>query len=141
MIKAKFTSLESPKATYTLLRFLPFLLMKSLPVHITPFPNRYAMKTKGVHIAPAILLLISVKKGPIATLNSIVINSLLAKECEAFSNALVVGIYTENGSFRNAFPLVFSKSSVFISEQCERRAKTKKFYSAFIRKRSSVNGA
>ena len=43
------------KATFTLLRFhfYPFLLMKTLPVHIAPFSNRYAMKTKGVHIAPA----------------------------------------------------------------------------------------
>ena len=42
-------------ATFTLLRFhfYPFLLTKTLPVHIAPFSNRYAMKTIGVHIALA----------------------------------------------------------------------------------------
>ena len=43
------------QATFTLLlsRFYPFLSMKTLPVHITPFSNKYAMKTISVHIAPA----------------------------------------------------------------------------------------
>ena len=36
--------------------------------------------------------------------------------------------------------LAFSNSSVFTAEQCERKATTEKFYSVFIRKRSSVNG-
>ena len=46
---------SEPKATFTLFRFhfYPFLLMKTLPVHIAPFSNRYAMKTIGVHIALA----------------------------------------------------------------------------------------
>ena len=34
-----------------------------------------------------------------ATLNAIVINSLLTKECAAFSNVSVFGVHTENGSF------------------------------------------
>ena len=33
--------------------FYLFLLIKRLPVHIAPFSNIYAMKTIGVHIAPA----------------------------------------------------------------------------------------
>ena len=43
------------KATHTLFRFhfYPFLLMKTLPVHIAQFPNKNAMKKIGVHIAPA----------------------------------------------------------------------------------------
>ena len=34
-----------------------------------------------------------------ATLNAIVINILLTKECAAFSNFSVFGVRTENGSF------------------------------------------
>ena len=34
-------------------RFYPFLLMKTLSVHIAPFSNEYAMKIIGVHTAPA----------------------------------------------------------------------------------------
>ena len=45
------------------------------------------------------LLLIAVKKVPIATLNAIVINSLLARACEAFLNVTIFGDHTENGSF------------------------------------------
>ena len=43
------------KALLTLLRFhsYPFLLMKTLSIHIAPFSNEYAMKTMGVHTAPA----------------------------------------------------------------------------------------
>ena len=44
-------------------------------------------------------LLGAVKKAPITSLNAIVINSLLTKECEAFSNVSVFGVHTENGSF------------------------------------------
>ena len=57
------------------------------------------MKTIGIHIAPAKLLLIVVIKAPMATLNAIVINSLLTKECAAFSNFSVFGVHTENKSF------------------------------------------
>ena len=35
-----------------LFHFYPFLLMKTLPVHIAPFSNKYAMKTIGIHITP-----------------------------------------------------------------------------------------
>ena len=47
--------LDHIKAMFTLLRFrfYPFLLMKTLPVHIAPFSNEYAMKTIGVHTALA----------------------------------------------------------------------------------------
>ena len=43
------------KAMFTLFRFCfyPFLLMKTLPAHIVPFLNEYAMKTIGAHTAPA----------------------------------------------------------------------------------------
>ena len=34
-----------------------------------------------------------------ATLNAIVVNSKLTKECAAFSNVSVFGVHTENGSF------------------------------------------
>ena len=46
---------QTSKAMFTLLRFrfYPFLLMKTLHVHIAPFSNEYAVKTIGVHIAPA----------------------------------------------------------------------------------------
>ena len=70
---------------------------------------------------------------PIATLNAIVIKSLLTKECAAFSKVSVSGVHTENGSFSNiyAVSLAFSKGPVFIAEQCECKAKTEKFYSVF----------
>ena len=69
------------------------------------------MKTIVVHTAPAktmwlipfskqCLLLAAVEKAPIASLDAIVMNSLSAKECEAFSNISVFGIHTENGSFK-----------------------------------------
>ena len=79
------------------------------------------------------LLLIAVNKAPIATLNGIVIESLLTKECAAFSNVSVFGVHTENGSFFqiHAFSLAFSKSPVFTAEQCA-QCKTEKFYSVFI---------
>ena len=48
---------------------------------------------------PFCLLLIAVIKVPMATLNTIVINSILTKECGAFSNVSVFGVHTENGSF------------------------------------------
>ena len=83
--------------------------MKTLPVRIAPFSNKYAMKTIGVHVAPAKLccyslfktmpLLIVVIKAPMVTLNAIVINSLLTKECAAFSEVSAFGVHTENGSF------------------------------------------
>ena len=43
-----------PQAAFTLLcfHFYPFLLMKTLPVHIAPFSNKYAMITIGNHITP-----------------------------------------------------------------------------------------
>ena len=133
------------KATFTLLRFhfYPFLLMKTLPVHIAPFSNKYTMKTIGVPVSlipfsKQSLLLIAVKKAPIATLNATVVNSPLTKECEAFSCVSIFGVHTENGSFsRRTFSnlcvsLAFLKSSAFIEEQCERKAKTEKFCSVFI---------
>ena len=75
------------------------------------------------------LLLIAVNKAPIATLNGIVIESLLTKECAAFSDVSVFGVRTENGSFFQiyAFSLAFSKSPVFTAEQCERKAKRRSF--------------
>ena len=91
--------------------------MKTLPVHIAPFSNEneYAMKTIGVLIAPEYdvfnplfkikPLLVAVKNAPIASMHTIVINSLLTKECEAFSNVSVFGVHTENG--------LFSKRTVF----------------------------
>ena len=41
-------------ATFTLFRFhfYPFLLMKTLSVHIAPFSDEYALKTIGFHTAP-----------------------------------------------------------------------------------------
>ena len=84
---------------HTLLCFhsYPLLLMKTLPVRIAPFSNKNAIKTIGVHNAPVELVLlfpfskqcllsIVVIKAPMATLNAIVINSLLTKEYAAFSN-------------------------------------------------------
>ena len=43
------------EAPFTLLRFRfhLFLSMKRLSIHIAPFSNEYAMKTMGVHTAPA----------------------------------------------------------------------------------------
>ena len=52
------------------------------------------------------------KKAPIATLNTIVINSRLTKECAAFSNVSVFGVQTETDHFQNAS---FSNLCVFIS--------------------------
>ena len=47
------------------------------------------------------------------TLNAIVINSLLKKECAAFSNVSVFGVFTlKTGHFQSA---PFSNISVFIS--------------------------
>ena len=73
------------------------------------------------------------------SLNAIIIKSLLTKECEAFSNVSVFSIHTENGSFSKrtvfqiyAFSSAFLNSSVFTAEQCERKAKTEKFYPGFI---------
>ena len=66
------------------------------------------MKTMGIHIAIAVLLipflkqsflLIAVNKAPIATLNAIVIKSILTKECAAFSYVSIFGVHTESGSF------------------------------------------
>ena len=157
--------------------------MKTLPVHTLLRVQINTLKTIGFRTSKALLsipfsrqslLLIAVKKAPIATLNTIVINSLLkglfhpaflsrvisslafvvaifmahqngdnkgetkrrhvkgmldetdplTKEREAFSNVSVFGVHTENGSF--------SKCTVFTAEQCERKAKTDKFYSVFI---------
>ena len=75
-------------------------------------------------------MLIAVNKVPIATLNAIVINNLVTKECEAFSNVSVFGVHTENGSFSKC--TVFKFIRFHSAEQCERKAKTEKFYSVFI---------
>ena len=90
--------------------------MKTLPVHIALFSNEYAMKTMGAFtllqqngvvnpLSKQSLLFIALLKAPIASLNAIVINSLLTKECEALSNVSVFGVHSENGSFskRNVF--------------------------------------
>ena len=76
-------------------------------------------------------LSVAVKKAQIASLNAIVIISLLTKEFEAFSGVSVFGFDTQNASFSDlrVFISVF-ESSVFITEQ--RKAKTEKFYSVFI---------
>ena len=86
-------------ATFTLLRFrfYPFSLMKMLSVHISPFSNEYAMKTIGVHTAPAndvgnpllktMPFVSSCQESAIREFechNAIVFNSLSTKECEAF---------------------------------------------------------
>ena len=96
---------------FTLLRFrfYPFLLIKALPIHIAPFSNRYGMKTIGVHIAPAKLVVIllfktmpfviSCQKGANRDFEWHCNNSLLTKEYEAFSNVSVFVVHTENGSF------------------------------------------
>ena len=48
----------------------------------------------------------------------------------------------QNAPFSNLYVLIsVSKSSVFTAEQCERKAKTDKFCSVFMWKRSSVKGA
>ena len=74
-----------------------------MPVHIAPFSNRYAMKMiETVLLIPFSKqspLLIAVNKAPIATLNVIVIKSLLTKGCAAFSNVSDFSVHTENGSF------------------------------------------
>ena len=51
----EFINISINAATFTLLRirFYLFLLMKTLPLHIASFSNKYAMKTIGVYIAPA----------------------------------------------------------------------------------------
>ena len=103
------------------------------------------MKTIGVQIAPSsktvllfpfskqCLLLKVVIKLPMATLNVIVINSLLTKECVAFSNVSVFGVHLKTDRFQNArcqiyaFSLAFSKSSVFTAEQCECTFLTRSF--------------
>ena len=79
-------------------------MMKTLPVHIARFQINTAstlLQQNGFvnPFSKQSLLLIGVKTAPIATLNAIVIKSLLAKECEAFSNVSVFGVHTENGSF------------------------------------------
>ena len=101
-----------------------FLLMKTLPVHIAQFSSKYAMKMIGIHIAPAKLccyslllimpLLIVVIKAQMATLSAIVINSLLAKECAAFSNLSVLALTLKTDRFQNA-PFSDISVCVFIS--------------------------
>ena len=68
----------------------------------------------------------SCKKAPIATLNAIVINSLLTKEFEAFSNVSVFGVHIVNGSF--------SKRTVFEFIRFHQR-----FRKAPFSQRSNVN--
>ena len=53
----------------------------------------------------------AVKEAPIPSLNNIVINSRLTKECDAFLNASVFGVHTANGSFK----LTVSNLCLFIS--------------------------
>ena len=55
------------------------------------------------------LLLLAVKKAPNASLNAIVMSSLSAKECEAFSNVSVFGAHTENGSFSKRIVFKFMR--------------------------------
>ena len=95
----------------TLLRFhfYPFLFMKTQPVTLLHFQiicyendRRSHCSRKAVLLFPfskQCLLLIIVIKTPMATLNAIVISSLLTKEYAAFSNVSVFGVHTENGSF------------------------------------------
>ena len=45
------------------------------------------------------ILLEAVKKVLITSSNAIIINSVLTRECDAFSNVPVFGVHTENGSF------------------------------------------
>ena len=92
------------------------LLMNTLPVHTAPFLKKYDMNRTGVHFAPAIRCCLSpfktqsfvmvVKKAPIASLNSIVINSISAKETEGISIFSVFGAHNEKNRFQNA-PFLF----------------------------------
>ena len=67
------------------------------------------------------------------SLNAIVINSLLKKECEAFSNVPFLALTLKTDRVQvYALSLAFSMSSVFTAEQCERKAKTEKFYSVAV---------
>ena len=99
--------------------------MKTLPIHIAPFSNEYIpyqydrrshCSSKTVNpLFKTKRLLVAFQSEPLTSLNAIVrivINSLLTKECEAFSNVSVFGVHTENGSFQNG-PL--SHLCVFIS--------------------------
>ena len=77
------------------------------------------------------------------SLNGIVINSLLIKECTVFSDVSGLGVCTESDRFQNAplshlciFVRVFLKGSIFTVEQCERKTKQRSF--ALL---SSENGA
>ena len=107
--------------------FLSVLLLKTLPVHIAQFSNKYTTKTIGapdrrshcssktillIPFSKQSLLLISIKKVPMVTLNVIVINSLLAKECEPFLDVSAFGFTLKTDRFQNA---PFSNSCVFIS--------------------------
>ena len=66
--------------------------MKTLPVqvHTDPFSKKYDMNRTGVHIAPA-------KR---CCYSPIVINSLLKKECDGFSNVSVLGVHIEKIIFK-----------------------------------------
>ena len=90
--------------------------------------NEGAMKMIGAHIAPARAccsppfqnksFFASVKKASVATLNTIVINSILTKQCDAFSNVSVFGLKMDcfqSTLFSNScLFIVFSKSSALL---------------------------
>ena len=52
---------------------------------------------------------------PIATLNAIVIDKLLTKECQAFSNVFVFGVQAETGLFSDlcVFTSVFEELRLY----------------------------
>ena len=78
-------------------------------------------------------MLIAVIKAPIVTFNATVIKSLLTKDVQRFQmSPFLVFTLKMHRLQIYAFSLSFSKSPVFIAEQCERKAKAEKFYSVFI---------
>ena len=89
---------------FTLLRirFYPFSFRSVLPVHIAPGTFEYAMKTISVH-------------------------SIRFRCSHCIFGFSKVSVF-KSINFQSAF----SKVSVFIAEQCERKANTDTFVSVFI---------
>ena len=138
-------------ATFTQLRFrfYPFLLIKTLPVHIAPFSNEYVMKTIGVHTAPAKWCCESLFQNK-AFVSSCQEDPNHEFECHCnqqsinnrnvkrFQMSPFLAFALKMDRFQNApfsnlcASSAFSKSSVSQPKQCEPKAKTDKFYSVFM---------
>ena len=99
--------------------------MKTPSVHIAPFSNEYAMKTMGVHVAPAndvdnpffktMSLLAAVKRVPIASLNAIMPLYLIGfqqRNVKHFQISPFLVLTLKTDRFQNA---PFSNLCVFIS--------------------------